>query len=255
MTSYALHVTGECRMSGGSRIMSAPPLFLVSDPLVSVITVVRNGESNISRCIESVLAQTYANVEHIIVDGGSTDHTVNILRSYGEKIALWISEPDMGIYNALNKGIKLARGSHYVPLGCDDILIPTGVECLANQAKANLVICGKIRIINPDKTLKGVYYGHSAASLIDIRAHAELGFYDETYRITADTKFLELAKRASYVHKIDEIVGEFAGGGASSNYRKTIREHARAMHEAGSWGAVKTWLWLAPRLIWSGYRS
>jgi glycosyltransferase involved in cell wall biosynthesis len=183
--------------------MTDRPTSFCSDPLVSVITVVRNGESTIARCIESVLAQTYTNVEHIIVDGRSTDRTVSILRSYGEKITLWISEPDKGIYNALNKGIDLARGAYYIPLGCDDILLPTGVASLAMRAKANLVICGKVRFIDVDKSLKGMIYNHSAGVLINISVHAKLGFYDETYRIAADTKFLQLATRASHIHKIE----------------------------------------------------
>lgn len=235
--------------------MSDRPSHVDLGPLVSVITVVRNGESTIARCIESVLAQTYANVEHIIIDGGSTDETVSILRSYGNKITLWISEPDNGIYNALNKGIELAWGSHYIPLGCDDILLTTGVENLVLQEKTNLVICGKVRFVDADKTLKSMIYNHSAGVLIDIRAHAELGLYDETYRIAADTKFLQLAARASYVHKIEEAVGEFAVGGASSNYAQNVREHSRAMQEAGSWSTVKAFLWRAPRMLWSIFRS
>ena len=253
--SYAEHDNVRLRLTGGSRKMSNHSSHVDSDPLVSVITVVRNGESTIARCIESVLAQTYANVEHIIIDGGSTDETVSILRSYGERIALWISEPDHGIYNALNKGILLARGAFYIPLGCDDVLLPTGVNSLAIRANESLVVCGKIQFVDADRNLKGISYGHSAGVLIDIRAHANLGLYDESYRIAADTKFLQLAERSSNVLKIEETVGEFTFGGASSNYSKTMREHARAMHEAGSWGAFKAMLWLAPRLLLSVFRS
>jgi len=201
------------------------------------------------------MAQTYSNVEHIIVDGNSTDQTVSILRSYGDNIALWISESDKGIYNALNKGIKLARGKHYIPLGCDDILLPNGVACLTQQINDNLIICGKVRFVDSDKKLMGLIYNHSAGVLINIHAHEKLGFYDETYRIAADTKFLQLATRVSHIHKIEETVGEFVVGGASSDYGQTVREHARAMHEAGSWGAVKAFLWLVPRLLWSACRS
>lgn len=245
------HPTSQPRVSGGRRKLPDLSPAPGSDPLVSVITVVRNGESTIARCIESVLAQTYKNTEHIIVDGGSSDQTVAILQSYGDKISLWISESDKGIYNALNKGIELARGSHYIPLGCDDILLATGVEDLILRADANLVIYGKVRFVDADKQLRKMIYNHSAGVLIDIRAHAKLGLYDETYRIAADTKFLQLAERASYVQKIDETVGEFAIGGASSNYRQNTREHARAMLEAGSWSAARAFCWLAPRLLWS----
>jgi len=242
------------RLSGGSRSTLGSSPSSGAGPLVSVITVVRNGEVTIARCIESVLAQTYGNVEHIIVDGASTDQTVSILRSYGENVALWISEPDKGIYNAINKGISLARGAFYIPLGCDDILTPTGVESLVRRAKDNLVVCGKVRFVDAEKNVKKLIYNHSAGVLINTLAHIQLGLYDETYRIAADTKFLELAVQASFVKKINEVVGEFSVGGASSNYPQTVREHSRAMQESGSWGPIRAFLWRAPRLAWSAFR-
>ena len=252
-----LHIVQEennIRLSGGNRTSFHRIYANDVDPLVSVITVVRNGEGTIARCIESVLAQTYGNVEHIIVDGASTDQTVSILRSYGEDIALWISEPDKGIYNAINKGISLACGAFYIPLGCDDTLTPTGIESLVRRAKDNLVICGKVRFVDTEQNLKKLIYNHSAGVLIDIRAHDKLGMYDETYLIAADTKFLRLAARASYVKNIKDVVGEFTVGGASSNYAQTVHEHARAMQESGSWGAVRAFLWRAPRLVWAAFR-
>jgi len=252
----AINLQASCD-SGGYRVSDAgidqhvDLRVVASDSLVSVITVVRNGEHTIKNCIDSVLAQSYENVEHIIIDGGSTDQTVEILRSYGDEIALWISEQDRGIYHALNKGIKLARGRYYIPLGCDDTLISTGVESLILHAKSNLVICGKVQVLSSDKRVNNLTHGHSASALIDVRAHDNLGYYDESYRIAADTKFLQMAERSLYVHKIEDVVGKFSLGGASSMYWCTVNEHARAMREAGSWGRVKSLLWLSPRLIWS----
>jgi cellulose synthase/poly-beta-1,6-N-acetylglucosamine synthase-like glycosyltransferase len=78
--------------------------------VVGVITAVFNGHDHIADCIESVINQDYPNVEHIILDGGSTDGTVTILRSYEGRIAFWKSEPDKGVCDAWNKGLKLARG-------------------------------------------------------------------------------------------------------------------------------------------------
>lgn len=87
---------------------------------VSIITVVFNGADHIRDCIDSILGQTYTNLEYIIVDGGSTDGTVELVKSYGTKIARFISEPDKGLYDAMNKGIGMATGEVIGLLNADD---------------------------------------------------------------------------------------------------------------------------------------
>lgn len=87
---------------------------------VSIITVVYNGAEFIRTCIESILNQTYPDIEYIIVDGKSTDGTVDIVQSYGKRIARFISEPDKGLYDAMNKGIRLATGDVIGLLNADD---------------------------------------------------------------------------------------------------------------------------------------
>lgn len=87
---------------------------------VSILTVVYNGAATIGHCIESVLGQDYPDIEYIIVDGNSKDGTQEIVRSYGDKIARFLSEPDAGIYDAMNKGIQLATGAVIGILNADD---------------------------------------------------------------------------------------------------------------------------------------
>ncbi|GAB3792632.1 glycosyltransferase family 2 protein [Spirosoma humi] len=87
---------------------------------VSIITVVYNGAEFVRDCIESILTQTYTDIEYIIVDGKSTDGTVDIVKSYGTKVARFISEPDKGLYDAMNKGIRLATGEVIGLLNADD---------------------------------------------------------------------------------------------------------------------------------------
>ena len=90
--------------------------------MVSVVTVVRNGIKTIEQTILSVINQDYHDFEYIIIDGVSTDGTLEILNKYSDKISKIISEPDVGIYDAMNKGIALANGDWVYFLGCDDVL-------------------------------------------------------------------------------------------------------------------------------------
>jgi len=93
-----------------------------SEPLLTVIVAVFNGEKTIQQCIDSVINQSYQHVELIIIDGGSSDGTVEILKKNTERISYWISEPDKGVYNAWNKALIYAKGEWVCFLGADDFL-------------------------------------------------------------------------------------------------------------------------------------
>ncbi|NDY42302.1 glycosyltransferase [Dissulfurirhabdus thermomarina] len=112
-------------------------------PLISIITVVYNGGRTIEKTIKSVLDQSYKNIEYIIVDGKSTDNTLEIIKKYENRIDYWISEKDEGIYDAMNKGVKKASGDWILFLGADDILL----DCLGQFAEI---------MDNP----KNLYYGN-----------------------------------------------------------------------------------------------
>lgn len=225
------------------------------NPLITIITVVYNGAKTIERAINSVINQTYKNIEYIVIDGGSTDGTIDILRRFDNSISYWISEPDLGIYNALNKGISLARGSHYIPLGSDDILLPNAVDQFIPSMKNSLITRARAWHDPLMADITKIKHAHSTGVLININAHKLYGLYDESYKIAADTKFLEIAKKNGQVKDIDAIVGVFFPGGASGNYSNTIKEHARAMVEAGAWSKIKVWGWLLPRKILAVIRS
>lgn len=229
------------------------PHSLSSLPSLSVVTVVKNGEATLDACIRSVSAQTYPNVAHIIVDGASSDGTIDILRSYDADLEYWVSEPDKGIYNALNKAVALVRGSHYVVLGCDDLLLPSAAESFMKHAYGALVIFGLVRF---DSAKNGQLRirNHSGGAMINIEAHRLLGHYDESYRIAADTKFLTAARIAGVTKDMDDVTGTFVAGGASGNYAKNVSEHARAMREAGAWGQFRSFAWKAPRLALAALR-
>lgn len=89
-------------------------------PTISIITVSFNAESNIEQTILSVISQTYKKIEYIVIDGGSSDGTIDIIKKYANSITYWISEPDKGIYDAMNKGIKIATGEWINFMNCGD---------------------------------------------------------------------------------------------------------------------------------------
>ena len=111
----------------------------INKPLISVIIVVLNGEKYLEQSILSVIKQTYVNVEIIIIDGGSTDKTVDIIRKYENSIDFWISDKDSGIYNAMNKGIRLSTGDFIGFVGSDDYLYLDTLEELAKVAKNQVI--------------------------------------------------------------------------------------------------------------------
>ena len=102
---------------------------------ISVITAVFNGSKTIVPCIESVRKQTYKEIEHIIIDGGSTDGTLDIIEKYSSKVAKVISEPDKGIYDAMNKGISLASGDIIGILNSDDLY--ADIDVLSSVARVS----------------------------------------------------------------------------------------------------------------------
>lgn len=127
---------------------------------VSIITVVFNNAKFIGNCINSIQHQTYKSIEHIVIDGGSTDGTKEIINKYKERIAIYISEPDQGMYDGLNKGLKLATGDVIGILHSDDILDNNSIiEKIANEfSKASIDgLYGNLVYVNqnnPDKIIR-----------------------------------------------------------------------------------------------------
>jgi glycosyltransferase involved in cell wall biosynthesis len=218
-------------------------------PVISVITAVFNRKNTLEACILSVHSQTYPSVEYIVIDGASTDGSVDLIKKHSDKIDRWISESDSGIYNALNKGINLCTGSFYLFLGSDDVLLPNALEVLYNHMGSMLVVQGLSIYQPPGGGNEKLIRAHSGATLISMQAHERFGLYDESYRIAADAKFLAVVRKNNLVKEINETVGIFSPGGASSNYLPTILEHARAMKESGQWGSVYCFYWVLLRKI------
>lgn len=209
-------------------------------PLVSIVTVVYNGEQHIDQAIRSVLSQTYDNIEYIIVDGGSTDRTLDIIRKYEDHIDCWVSESDRGIYDAMNKGIGLARGDLVGLLNSDDWYADGAVAEVArihaDGGGQNRVIAGKWAIVleQLDLTIEatpslrfhtGMPLCHQAM-FVPMAAYASVGLYDLGYRFSADLDMvLRLyTRRVPFVFS-DKVLVHFRASGASDkNYRKSVKE-------------------------------
>ena len=116
------------------------------EKILTIITVVFNADKSIENTILSVIEQKKRyknrNIEYIIIDGKSTDNTINIIKKYNQYIDFWISEPDKGIYDAMNKGIDIAKGEYIFFLGADDILLnlPLNILTKAKEKNINAVI-------------------------------------------------------------------------------------------------------------------
>lgn len=208
--------------------------------LISIITIVRNGVNEIEETIKSVLSQKNVNLEYIIIDGKSTDGTLEIIEKYKDDITIIVSEPDNGIYNAINKGIKLATGELIGLIHCgdryeNDILHLCYKKYLVGKSD---IIYGNINILDTTDGLKlqqteianhqllenkmSIFH---PATFITRSCYTKNGLYDEKYKIAADYEFFlrNFRNRVSFEY-LPISLATFRSGGASGNAVKLIRE-------------------------------
>ncbi len=210
---------------------------------VSVITTCYNRAKTIRSSIESVLSQDYPNIEYIIIDGASTDGSVEIIQEYKEKLTTFISEPDHGMYEAINKGIRAATGDIIGLIHSDDEYYDTHVISRIVKAfkahKPDMVYGNGIFVIpdSPQHIVRTWISGPKKRHLFRrgwLPLHTttyfrkeildKYGLYDETFRIAADS---ELLTRYMYKHKIkthylNNYLVKMKIGGASTSIRKTL---------------------------------
>ena len=195
---------------------------------ISIITATFNARATLPALVESLRGQTDRNFEWVVVDGGSTDGTLDELRRAGDLVPQCASEPDFGIYDALNKGLRRARGDYYLVVGADDVLAPTAI---ANYRQAALasgadVLSAPIWVgdclMRPRQGREWMRSGppmvsaHSVGALIRRQLHAQHGDYSRKFPIAADTYFLLQLQRAGarFVH-LEEPAGHFGTEGVS----------------------------------------
>jgi glycosyltransferase involved in cell wall biosynthesis len=216
---------------------------------ISVITAVFNGEKFVEESIKSIIGQKNDNIEYIIIDGGSTDNTVEIIKKYADKIDYFISEPDNGIYDAWNKGVKQAKGDWIMFIGCDDFLVDNALQVFSqfikNADDKTEYISSRRQMIDENNKkirvigwewewplfLKFMTVAHTA-SLHSKKLFEKYGYFDTKYKIVGDYEFLLRPReklKAQYFDFISVVMRE----GGTSDTMIAIREQYKAVVTTG----------------------
>jgi glycosyltransferase involved in cell wall biosynthesis len=218
-----------------------------NNPIITIITVVYNSATTLRATIESVVSQLSDHVEYIIIDGGSTDGTQDIIKAYEGALAYWLSEPDHGIYDAWNKGLSCAAGKYIGFIGGDDLLLPGSLSAyITNIGKYPEIEywSSKVALGHLEGRIIGKPWSWSSFRRYMAVAHVgslhrrdlydRLGIYDVTYRIAGDYEFLLRAGsslKAGFIDKVTVIMGD---GGVSNRFvKQTLIETSRAKFERG----------------------
>ena len=204
---------------------------------LSIITINRNNAEGLRRTIDSVVTQTFKDYEYIVIDGASTDGSVDVIKEYTGKITFQVSEPDTGIYNAMNKGIRMAKGEYCQFLNSGDYLFDTDVlNKVFTRNNSEDLLYGDIIVRKenseriwhfPEKLsffyLSTEFLGHSS-TFIKRNLFDQVGYYNEDLQIVSDWEFflLALAKYNCTSIKLNYKISYILSGGISSD--KASRE-------------------------------
>ena len=205
-------------------------------PLVSIITVVYNGAKHIKQTINSVLNQSYKNIEYIIIDGGSTDNTVEIIKRYEEKIDYWQSKKDNGIYFAMNKGISLAKGELIGIINADDFYLPDTISKILEEHKIHNsdIYHGDMQYVSEDGNLLSTAKPDITkmnempaifhpTCFVKRTVYDKAGLFDEQYKISADYDFLLRCLKQNFKFSyIPQTLTCFRLGGMSGSCASNI---------------------------------
>jgi glycosyltransferase involved in cell wall biosynthesis len=228
---------------------------------ISIITAVFNAEKYLKDFFESIIKHDADDYELIIIDGGSTDNTVEIIRLYSSYIAYWISEPDRGIYDAWNKGIKQASGEWIMFLGSDDKLVPGALKNYAKFIENNditedncLYISSKVQIVDSrgsNVRIKGwawewpfflneMTVAHPG-SLHSRKLFLDFGLFDISYKSSGDYELLLRPQARLNSRFFDQLTAIMLEGGMSDSFLGIV-EHRRAAIKTGGASPIKAYL-------------
>ncbi|MRR56758.1 MAG: glycosyltransferase [Deltaproteobacteria bacterium] len=215
-------------------------------PSLSIVTVCKNAAATIAMTIDSVLSQQVGGVEYIVIDGSSTDATLTVIRSYGDSIDKFTSEPDDGIADAFNKGIAMATGDIVGIINADDFLLPGALRRVCDYFAVHPdveVLHGDVMLYQGNRLIKRVrpsgrwwypwrlvLFNHPA-TFVRRRVYEQYGFFDTSYEIAMDVEiFLRwLRERVKVVYVPDSLVSMQAGGLSGRRAFHGYREVKRAL--------------------------
>ena len=206
---------------------------------LSIITINRNNKDGLQRTIESVVSQTFQDYEYVIIDGASTDGSVDVIKQYADKITYWVSEPDKGIYNAMNKGILQAKGEYCLFLNSGDVFASSFVmEKLFETNPISEIVTGNMLKNYPDKQTidKGQLYArmvknekltlldflkgtiNHSPTIIKRNLFDRYGAYEESYKIVSDWIFFlkTIGLNGVSVSYVDIVISYFDMTGISN---------------------------------------
>lgn len=211
------------------------------NPRLSVITVVYNNVRDIERTIQSVISQSYSNIEYLIIDGGSTDGTLEVIEGYKDSIAVLVSGKDNGIYDAMNKGLQLASGDYVLFMNSgDEIYSPQTVEDVFNSVPDADIYYGEAEMYNDAWQSLGrrrhqapkqlnyysFKYGMSVSHQAIYIRRSLCPPYDPEYQLSADIHWiLTILKKADKVVNVQNYVAKYLVGGMSKKrHRQSLIE-------------------------------
>jgi len=197
------------------------------NPLVSIIVPVFNGVKYLEACIESVLSQSYPHIEHIFIDGGSTDGTVDMLSRYSTKYpdrVRFISEPDEGAWDAVNKGVRIGKGEIFGVLGADDTYEPGAIQAIVDFFRANPgahLVFGDCNYINEKgeiirrprakdfnlkEAINGTMFPTGPSTFYSREVFEKIGLFDA---LVSDVDFIIRVGKVFQIYRIDKVLSSY----------------------------------------------
>jgi glycosyltransferase len=219
---------------------------------VSIVTVTLNNRAFIVEAMESVFVQSYSKIEYVVIDGGSTDGTADIVRAYQGRLAAWTSEPDLGIADAFNKGLAKTTGDYVLFLNSDDRFASSNSVNLLVQAalRSDLpdIVCGACRLVDRETgelvrdlslrmTRLGLMVGRTSphpAMLTSRSYFQKFGVFDSSFKIAMDLDLMLRGALRSRIAYLPDVITVMRSGGASLRHRASVVEEIlRALRKNG----------------------